>query len=334
MRLLRILYQTMTASRRTGVRKTSVTTRNTSAASQGAFSTNSSNESNSASPNSTRGSSRPRLRIVTPPSPIEISASMPRALAGASALGCGAGVSAVADSAATTIGSLAWAAAIGEGASARCPLATMPHARPATSAIPSTNRRDRSIRSSNRSTNVISAPWIVVCCWMSRRGHPDSPHAPGPRIRERCNNGDSRHVAGRSPHGCRNIACYYRRQFLPRDQALSSPMARSPERPGLRAHLADPDTRLLVKRTLAFLTALVVAQPFGPARGQPAAVSPAVEPPITVAAPASETVTLNFVNAEIDAVVRAVADITGRNFVVDPRVKGTVNIVSARPVPR
>ena len=48
----------------------------------------------------------------------------------------------------------------------------------------------------------------------------------------------------------------------------------------------------------------------------------------------TETVTLNFVNADIDAVVRAVSEITGRNFVVDPRVKGTINIVSARPVPR
>jgi general secretion pathway protein D len=45
------------------------------------------------------------------------------------------------------------------------------------------------------------------------------------------------------------------------------------------------------------------------------------------------TVTLNFVNADIDAVIKAVAEITGRNFVVDPRVKGTINIVSARPVP-
>ena len=51
-------------------------------------------------------------------------------------------------------------------------------------------------------------------------------------------------------------------------------------------------------------------------------------------APADEPVTLNFVNADIDAVVKAVAEITGRNFVVDPRVKGTINIVSARPVPR
>jgi general secretion pathway protein D len=49
---------------------------------------------------------------------------------------------------------------------------------------------------------------------------------------------------------------------------------------------------------------------------------------------ADEPVTLNFVNADIDAVVKAVGEITGRNFVVDPRVKGTVNIISARPVPR
>src|SRR5437867_2482260 len=37
----------------------------------------------------------------------------------------------------------------------------------------------------------------------------------------------------------------------------------------------------------------------------------------------SDTVTLNFVNADIDAVVKAVGEITGRNFLVDPRVKGT-----------
>ena len=48
----------------------------------------------------------------------------------------------------------------------------------------------------------------------------------------------------------------------------------------------------------------------------------------------ADTVTLNFVNADIDAVVKAVGEITGRNFLVDPRVKGTVNIVSARPVPK
>ena len=54
-------------------------------------------------------------------------------------------------------------------------------------------------------------------------------------------------------------------------------------------------------------------------------------PPV---AAADEPVTLNFVNADIDAVIKAVAEITGRNFVVDPKVKGTINIISARPVPR
>ncbi len=56
---------------------------------------------------------------------------------------------------------------------------------------------------------------------------------------------------------------------------------------------------------------------------------------LAVRAPAADDmVTLNFVNADIDAVVRAVSEMTGRNFVVDPRVKGVINIVSARPVPR
>ena len=47
-----------------------------------------------------------------------------------------------------------------------------------------------------------------------------------------------------------------------------------------------------------------------------------------------DLVPLNFVNADIEGVVRAVSEITGKNFVLDPRVKGTVNIVSARPMSR
>src|SRR3954469_421355 len=47
-----------------------------------------------------------------------------------------------------------------------------------------------------------------------------------------------------------------------------------------------------------------------------------------------DTVTLNFLNADIEGVVKAVSEITGKNFVLDPRVKGTVNIVSARPMAR
>lgn len=47
-----------------------------------------------------------------------------------------------------------------------------------------------------------------------------------------------------------------------------------------------------------------------------------------------DTVTLNFVNADIESVTKAVGLIANRNFIIDPRVKGTVNIVSARPVAR
>ncbi|MBV8658288.1 MAG: type II secretion system secretin GspD [Burkholderiales bacterium] len=45
-------------------------------------------------------------------------------------------------------------------------------------------------------------------------------------------------------------------------------------------------------------------------------------------------VMLNFVNSDIDSTVKAVGLITGKNFVLDPRVKGTVNVVSSSPVPR
>jgi len=51
-------------------------------------------------------------------------------------------------------------------------------------------------------------------------------------------------------------------------------------------------------------------------------------------AQAPDTVTLNFVNADIEGVVKAVSEITGKNFVLDPRVKGAVNIVSAKPLSR
>ncbi|MEY4979216.1 MAG: type secretion system protein [Pseudomonadota bacterium] len=47
---------------------------------------------------------------------------------------------------------------------------------------------------------------------------------------------------------------------------------------------------------------------------------------------ASEPVTLNFVGAEIEAVARTMATISGRNVVVDPRVKGTITLATERPV--
>lgn len=57
--------------------------------------------------------------------------------------------------------------------------------------------------------------------------------------------------------------------------------------------------------------------------------------PLPAAAPArGDPVTLNFVNADLETVIRAIGELTGRNFIIDPRVKGTVNIISSQPVPR
>lgn len=47
-----------------------------------------------------------------------------------------------------------------------------------------------------------------------------------------------------------------------------------------------------------------------------------------------DRVILNFQGADIATVAKAVGLITRRNFVIDPRVNGTVNIVSAEPVAR
>ena len=72
----------------------------------------------------------------------------------------------------------------------------------------------------------------------------------------------------------------------------------------------------MMRRSLCLsLVWLILLLPLGAARGA-----------------ASETVTLNFVNADIDGVVKAMSEMTGKNFVLDPRVKGSVNIVSAKPV--
>ncbi|MEQ1668315.1 MAG: type II secretion system protein GspD, partial [Sulfuriferula sp.] len=67
----------------------------------------------------------------------------------------------------------------------------------------------------------------------------------------------------------------------------------------------------------------------------PPAVLATVEKPQHTNYPtAADAVTLNFVNADIEGVVKVVSDITGKNFLLDPKVKGTINIVSAKPIPR
>ncbi len=82
---------------------------------------------------------------------------------------------------------------------------------------------------------------------------------------------------------------------------------------------------------LTLCSGLAVPLP-GVAQTQP----PAAPTPATPAGKApqrGEPVTLNFANAEIEAVARAMASMTGRNVVVDPRVKGTMNLNTERAVP-
>jgi general secretion pathway protein D len=62
--------------------------------------------------------------------------------------------------------------------------------------------------------------------------------------------------------------------------------------------------------------------------------TPAFAQQAATPAAGDDEVTLNFVNADLQAVIKAVAEITGRNILIDPRVTGTVNIVAPKPVPR
>jgi len=61
-----------------------------------------------------------------------------------------------------------------------------------------------------------------------------------------------------------------------------------------------------------------------------APAAPAASP--AAPAPGEEKFTVNFVNADIQSVIKTIGQQTGRNFILDPRVTGTVNIISDRPV--
>ena len=57
---------------------------------------------------------------------------------------------------------------------------------------------------------------------------------------------------------------------------------------------------------------------------------------LTLSAPpalsAEDTIVINFVNADIPSVVKAIGGHTGKNFIIDPRVTGNINIISQTPV--
>ncbi|MFM9880665.1 MAG: type II secretion system secretin GspD [Burkholderiaceae bacterium] len=63
-----------------------------------------------------------------------------------------------------------------------------------------------------------------------------------------------------------------------------------------------------------------------------AQATPSAKPPAATTGSRNEPVTLNFVNTEIEAVARTMAITTGRNIVVDPRVKGNITLVTENSV--
>ncbi|HJV96456.1 MAG TPA: secretin N-terminal domain-containing protein, partial [Albitalea sp.] len=79
--------------------------------------------------------------------------------------------------------------------------------------------------------------------------------------------------------------------------------------------------RRLATRTVAGLLCLSLATT-PVAFGQSNKARPQSEPPVT----------LNFVNADIEGVTRAMAAILKQQFVVDPRVKGTITLYSEEPL--
>ncbi len=57
-----------------------------------------------------------------------------------------------------------------------------------------------------------------------------------------------------------------------------------------------------------------------------------MQPPAHAQDPASNQASLNFVGADIESVIKAIGQYTNTTFVIDPRVKGTINLVSETPV--
>ena len=74
------------------------------------------------------------------------------------------------------------------------------------------------------------------------------------------------------------------------------------------------------------MSASLMAPPLGAqtAAGKPAGHSPALK--------AGTQVTLNFVNADIEAVTRAMGAMLDKQFIVDPRVKGNITVYSETPL--
>ncbi|MGE5452902.1 MAG: type II secretion system secretin GspD [Acidobacteriota bacterium] len=88
-------------------------------------------------------------------------------------------------------------------------------------------------------------------------------------------------------------------------------------------------THPALSRPRAIALATAVALTFGPTGLLPGFAGLAMAAAVKKAPP---SVTLNFVNADIEGVSRAMAAIVDRQIMVDPRVKGTITLYSEQPL--
>ena len=85
--------------------------------------------------------------------------------------------------------------------------------------------------------------------------------------------------------------------------------------------------RLRPCRAIAFHALLLISLPL--AAQSPPGVTPAQEAPVAAAADGRHT--LNLKAADIAVLVQTVSEITGKSFIVDPRVEGRVTVISSTP---
>jgi general secretion pathway protein D len=88
-------------------------------------------------------------------------------------------------------------------------------------------------------------------------------------------------------------------------------------------------TPLSTRQSLTSVIGLAISLAFAPVI---TGLSVAQAAPPAKKSASSEPITLNFVNAEIESVARTLATLSNRNLVVDPRVKGTINLSTELPV--
>ena len=90
--------------------------------------------------------------------------------------------------------------------------------------------------------------------------------------------------------------------------------------------------KMLVKMNLKWMISLLILVTYSPA----AITAPSVSSgsaDVRAEQSIEQTHTLNFVDADIHGLIVSVSRITGINFIVDPRIKGKVTLISNKEMP-